>query len=80
MKFVFAAAIVALTGLALPAAAKPCDENASEAMKRPGGYCEIVTSNSSLSTPSSHTAAVDGADKNSDGDWELPADVKVPAI
>lgn len=70
MKFVLAAAIVALTSLALPVAAKPCDENASEAMKRPGGYCDILLSNQSLSTPSTgNTAAADAGEEEDDYEW-----------
>lgn len=79
MKFVLAAAVVALTSLALPVAAKPCDENTPEAMKRPGGFCEILQSNSSLSSPSESSAET----KKSTGkgnDWSLPHDAKVPAV
>jgi hypothetical protein len=77
MKFVLAAAVVALTSLALPVAAKPCDENATEAMKRPGGYCDILQSNQSLSTPADHTATANGG-KTSGGDWQLPDGAQVP--
>jgi hypothetical protein len=71
MKFVLVAAVVSLTSLALPVAAKPCDENAPEAMKRPGGYCEIMMGTQSLSTPSTggSTATADAGEEHDDYEW-----------